>query len=122
MAFEPTPDSSSVAVRLGLGHRVRADIAVGAALVLDDDGLAQILASSTASSLPIASVLPPGGNGTTSLTGRVGHCPVCAYSAAGVAAAAATISAASARRRRAGIALRSMYVSSLCAFRRTVST
>ncbi|KAG1263323.1 hypothetical protein G6F66_014262 [Rhizopus arrhizus] len=41
------------------------------------------LDSSAASKRPTESVLPPAGNGTTSLTGLAGQAPACAIAAAG---------------------------------------
>ncbi|MNL50144.1 hypothetical protein D3C87_1731330 [compost metagenome] len=57
------------------------------------------LESSAANSRPTESVLPPAGNGTTSLTGFVGQAPDCAMAAVGSSAAAPSVAAASTARR-----------------------
>ena len=66
------PEDERMAVGRRAGDPADADIAGGAAHVLDDDGLAERRAHSLGQDAPDGSVGPPAGNGTTIVIGREG--------------------------------------------------
>ncbi len=73
-----------IAVRIGFGDVVRADLATRAGAVFHHHGLAQLVGQCTRVGMrPAASLAPPGGKGTTSLIGLDAGCPACAWTGRG---------------------------------------